>query len=121
MKFCQDHHDKLKKAIDDRGLTRFIAKDGKTAFDLTVRQLQRTDESKGDPLLNAYWAIVNNALSVIGLDLMAQNADGSDKCPICVLKTCGCSDPGCAERFEKWIEHAADDQREHFADQIPQA
>lgn len=70
MKFCEDHWSRLRAALDQRGLTPFIAKDGTTA----VIQLQKSLAHGGgggdakdtfDPLMAAHWAIVNNTWRVL--------------------------------------------------------
>src|SRR5512138_3437959 len=89
VKFCQSHWDKLRAAIDARGLSRFIAKDGTEALRRTTIELeqQKSVRESWDPLMSAHWAIVNNAMSSTpaGLALMAPNEDGSDRCPLCYI------------------------------------
>jgi hypothetical protein len=115
MKFCQSHWDKLKSAIEARGLMSKVATSGEQAA-------AQIAAGKPDPLMAAHNAIVSNALGKVGLELMMPNDDGSDRCPICYLvklslaaPRCECGDPACtsqsrADNFERWIEHAADDQ-----------
>ncbi len=112
---CQPHWDKLRDAIKLRGLDDMIAKDG-------MQAAQQLAEGRPDPLLAAHNAIVGNAAAAAGLAIMSPNDDGSERCPICYLKeasfaapSCDCGDPACtsesrADRFERWIEHAANDQ-----------
>ena len=115
MKMCQSHWDKLRAAIADRGLDKFVSADGLAAINALVA-------GRPDPLLAAHNAIVGNAASKVGIAVMQQNEDGSDRCPICYLKQlslaaprCECGDPACtpesrAEGFEQWIDFAANDQ-----------
>jgi hypothetical protein len=115
MKFCQPHWDKLKAAIEARGLMSRVASSGEQA----AAQLAA---GKPDPLMAAHNAIVGNALGKVGLELMMPNEDGTERCPICFLvklslesPRCECGDPTCtpqarAESSERWIDHAADDQ-----------
>lgn len=126
MKFCQPHWDRLRKAIDDRGLSDLIAPDGETAAAQMADQLKRAeagDESETlvnyDPLMAAHWAIVNNVSGLgpgIALELMMPDEDGSDRCPLCYANEghkLACNEEGCTFTFDDWCERAADDQAEH--------
>jgi hypothetical protein len=63
-----------------------------------------------EPLLGAHNALVVNLLSTAGLEAMAPNDDGSDRCPLCfVIDRCQCGE-GEACPFRSWIVRAADDQ-----------
>ena len=113
MKFCQDHWDRLRKAIEDRGLSDLIAPDGATA----AAQLADQIESGGmtpvnyDPLMAAHWAIVSNVGALadgLVLTLMMPNEDGSDRCPLCYANT---HNPH-GHNYDEWIDRAADDQVE---------
>lgn len=125
MKFCQDHWDKLRKAIEDRGLGDLIASDGNVAMKRQVDQLQRANEDKEtitlanyDPLMAAMWAIVNNAgefarraggsstalyLMTDGPEDPIQGYSGYEdrtwpRCPICYLNLAHeitCTNPEC--------------------------
>lgn len=93
MKFCQGHWDRLRKAIDDRGLGHLVAPDGKAAAQQMADQLERADRGEEpftpvnyDPLMAAHWAIVNAVSALapgIALHLMMPDEDGSEKCPLC--------------------------------------
>lgn len=112
MKFCQPHWDKLKTALVERGLEPLMVKTSE-AMHRRMQVELRGDAHPADmfePLMGAHNAILANALSAGGLALMAPKDDGSDWCPICFLKTCECGDPACPERFESWVEKAADEQ-----------
>lgn len=79
MKFCQPHWDKLRAAIEARGLSHLVAKDAQTAMADTVAQLEGTaTEANYDPLMNAHWMITGRALQMGGLYLMM-----ADHCPVC--------------------------------------
>lgn len=112
MKFCQEHWEALKKAIDERGLTPFVAADGAEA----VKRM--TGESpKFEPLLHAHNAILSNTLRIAGLEVMAPNEDGTERCPLCFL--IGRCDCGRGEEcpFRSFITKAADEALEgakHF-------
>lgn len=115
MRMCQTHWDKLRGALRLRGLYDLVAKDGAQA----ARDLA---DGRPDPLMSAHNAIVGNALGLVGLAAMAPNDDGTERCPLCYLKQlslaspkCECGDLACApesraERFEGWIDRAADDE-----------
>lgn len=112
---CIDHWAKLRAALAERKLDKLIAADGmQAAADLVA--------GRPDPLMAAHNAILSNAVDKVGLAIMMQNDDGSERCPICYLKAlslaspqCTCGDPACtpesiADGFERWIEIAADEQ-----------
>ena len=67
MKFCQDHWDRLRQRIDDRGLSHLIAADGQKAVSMMTSQLQerRTTRENYDPLMGAHFAILNNAMCTL--------------------------------------------------------
>lgn len=121
MKLCQDHWDRLRAAISERGLDNLIAKDGETAFRQAVDGLE-TDKlslNNFDPLMYANTAIWSHAIDIGGLAVMALNDDGSERCPICFLSAMHdehCTKPGCdvpkdGTAFDVWIGKAADDAR----------
>lgn len=123
MRFCQRHWDRLRAAIDERGLTPFIAKDGGQAMSNMLTELQG-GEHVFDPLMGAHWAIANNAMAgtPAGLSLLQPNEDGTPRCPLCYINgerhRHAQEDPANFERaddtefYSEWIERAADDQRE---------
>ena len=111
MKICDTHWQALRKAIDDRGLTRFISKDGEQASQNMVAQLQGEDtKDHYDPLMAAVFAIWGNAIEAFGLDIMRPEAP----CPLCVLDqhVKECTDEGCTmkQSGSDWIGYAADGQ-----------
>jgi hypothetical protein len=66
MKFCKAHWDKLRAAIDERGLSGLVHQGGAAATEAMARELQGTATDRDfDPLMAAHWAIVNNASRVI--------------------------------------------------------
>lgn len=82
MKFCQLHWDELKAAIDERGLSHLIAKDGRGAVNRVVAEIEGTaTDASYDPLMAAYWMITGRALEMGGLYLMT-----GDYCPLCELE-----------------------------------
>lgn len=109
MRFCQSHWDRLKKAIEDRGLNHLIAKDGKEAMQQAIKQLQGVDDKRKDydPLMSAHWQIVENAIKAGGLYIMM-----GDICPLCeVDKHQAEMQPG--NSSDDWIKYASDAQLEY--------
>jgi hypothetical protein len=112
MKICQMHWDKLRVAIENRGLMQFVAKSGEKAAKQIVKQLEGDNSSSTyDPLMAANFAIWNNALKAFGIEIMYADA----LCPLCLMdnhkKTC--TEPGCkAQGGDDWIQFAADGQLE---------
>ncbi len=108
MKICQEHWDKLKEAIEARGLGHLVAGSGATAAVITG-QLSGSDEY--DPLIAANFAIWNNALEAFGLSMMYEDAP----CPLCLMDkhAAECVEPDCAKNSGMdWIRFAADGQLE---------
>jgi hypothetical protein len=102
MRFCQAHWEALRAAIRERGLERFVARDGE---DLAAKGRAAGFE----PLIGAHNAIVQNAIGVAGLAIL----DGAESCPLCFLIAgCGCKTKGnqgpCD--FTRWVDRAAADQ-----------
>lgn len=114
MKFCLPHWNKLRHAIEARGLTPLISDGGASAMQKMIKDDGRSLEHF-DPLMSAHNMIVGHALNAGGLAVLAPN-DGSDKCPICYLTaehTRQCTDAACGQDFEKWIDCAADGVKRH--------
>ncbi len=69
-----------------------------------------------DPLMAANFAIWENCMRVVGLEAMAFNDDGTERCPLCFMNEqhlVECKDPNCSKNpkeFDSWIEHATKDQ-----------
>lgn len=138
MKFCQDHWDRLRQAIEDRGLGDLISKDGELAVKRTARQVEEEDVTVAtfDPLIGAFWAIAHNAMSVIesgGHSPLYLMSDGEEdpveleggegktwpRCPLCYLGLAHeltCAGDGCmlpkVDGFAYMIDKAADEQVE---------
>lgn len=112
MKFCMDHWNALKAAVEARGLGHLIARSGDAvAGRVSTEATQGPSKETFEPLLGAHNAILSNALRIAGLAVMMPNEDGSERCPLCFLITnCGCPEKGTPQcAFAKWIDHAADD------------
>lgn len=109
MKFCDAHWQTLRTAINDRGLSHLIAKDGQTAMESAVAELngQQTD-AQYDPLMSATYMIYGNAMRMGGLYLMTTDEHGNEYCPLCeVEKHVG---EGTAQ---KWIDGCSDAILQH--------
>lgn len=123
MRFCMPHWEKLRAAIDDRGLSHLVSRNGQQAMQSFVKDIEGTADPllDFDPLLAANNMIWSKALEVGGLSIMAPNEDGTDRCPICWLTaehTRTCTDPACPQDFERWIEYAADGVKRHVDEQL---
>jgi hypothetical protein len=123
MKFCMDHWNALRAAIDERGLTDLVAPDGQTAVAQLADQVDQGETPANyDPLMAAHWAIVNNISGLgrgVALYLLYPNEDGSDRCPLCYANEqhrMTCEDLECAFTYDGWIDRAADDQAERVAE-----
>jgi hypothetical protein len=106
MNFCMNHWEKLKDAIKIRDLWQFVSGDGVKA---TAKIKQQIAGDSGvqvfDPLLNANFAIWNNALEMVGPYLISLDPETNEPyCPICEsLKHNGPD--------ERWfIDNACDEQ-----------
>ena len=98
---CKPHWDELREAIRARGIYDMVSANG-------PELAERLQAGKFDPLMSAHMAIVTNAMQVVGLDIMANNEDGSERCPLCYLiGACPCNNDPCS--FKTWINQAADD------------
>ena len=92
MKICESHWRMMRDAIEERGLSGLIAKDGPTAFANEVAQLEAAQvgdpephkAAPFDPLMSMHWHFSNEALRCGGLYLLAAPPDGApDYCPVC--------------------------------------
>lgn len=97
MKFCQPHWDKLRAAIEARGLTPLVSVGGASAVEKTVEQLKTGRETLDnyDPLMAAHWAIAGNLMRLLGpsaLYLMS----GGDEDPMEVEKI---AEPALREKY----------------------
>ncbi len=107
MKFCQPHWNRLKTAIESRGLGHLIAANGRDAHARAVGELKGENTlSDYDPLMSAHWQISSRAIEILGLGLMT-----GDYCPVCeVLKDYPPIPPGhrYADNESYWIDGPAD-------------
>lgn len=127
MRMCQLHWDKLKAAIDERGMSHLIAQGGEQAArNLTSEIQQGPSIQTFDPLMAAHNAIWANAMSSpVGMALMFNGPGGEERCPICFtrdehakahaagadhLTECTLTDAW----FESWVELAADGSAQQY-------
>lgn len=111
MKFCQPHWDDLRAAINDRGLSSLVARDGRAAARRTVAELKGTaDLSTYDPLMAAHWAIAERAMSQPG-GVQALMFGTGPECPLCFVQQHhdNCKQPSCAKEMPaEWITGCTD-------------
>ncbi len=104
MRICTDHWAKLRKAIDDRGLSHLVAKTGEEAHAAIIEQLQGAENKAAfDPLMNANFAIWSAFLEDAGLAGLA-----FEGCPLCEVAK---SDHPHLD--DEWIRGSTNDQLEH--------
>lgn len=73
MNICQDHWNRLRELIDERGLMPFVPEGGETAALQTADRLERAQQGEEEttvanfnPLMDAFWALGANAMRLIG-------------------------------------------------------
>lgn len=109
MRFCEEHWDKLRAAIEAEGLSHLIAKDGSHAARNFADALERDKDTLAnfDPLMTAHWAIISRIADVDPRVLFAEG------CPLCFAQDeheAHCVDVDCKvtrETFEAWIPSVA--------------
>jgi len=79
MRICPSHWDKLKAAIESRGLMHLVARDAQTAMQNIVLELEgRAQEAYFDPLMQANCMLMSAALRRGGIEMLM-----GDLCPVC--------------------------------------
>lgn len=139
MRFCQEHWNMLRKAIEKRGLASLVAPDGETAAMQLQDQISKEEVTKTnfDPLMSAHWAIARNVMGIMSsagvnpLYLMGSDDTPEDpvegygekhqgktwsRCPLCYLNLAhevSCTDKKCIldekRGYDFFIDKAADD------------
>lgn len=135
---CQDHWDRLRAAIEARGLGHLVGDDGAQAGRRMVSELQEGQSAKNyDPLMASFYAIGSNAMETIrrsGNDPLYLMMGGPEdpvvgfpgyedrtwpKCSLCYLGLAHemtCRDPTCdlprVDGYAWMIDRAADDAAE---------
>lgn len=98
MQFCQSHWNQLRAAIDSRGLSGLVAKNGQEMVQRMGSELAGTaTDQTFDPLMAAHWWILGAALDATHGSLLF-----SDACPLC---ECEKNVPGLAQA---WIDQCCD-------------
>lgn len=97
MKFCSEHWQQLREAVDASGLSALIAEDGATAVKALASELEDGPTIDNfDPLMAAHNMIWSRAMTEIAekyqqnpLMLMADDVEHPEwACPICALNWC---------------------------------
>jgi hypothetical protein len=85
MNMCQEHWDRLREKINQRGLSHLIAPDGQTAAAQLADQFQRSAEDRDestvanfDPLMGAFMAIGSNIMGLLGQSALYLMSGGPD-------------------------------------------
>lgn len=118
MRMCTKHWDALKARVNELDMGHLVSKNPEEAMERTVKELNK-EEVPVDPLMRSYWMITNRALEAIGLGLMMQNEDGTDKCPQCEYnRLCGCPTPNCAD---VWTQEAPEAVAQWLAEEQAKA
>jgi hypothetical protein len=113
VQFCLDHWNRLRAAIEQRGLGALVPDSDEKAMSNLQEELSgapRTIDTY-DPLMSAQWAIVTNLVSWFGLVALGEG------CPLCHANEAHamhCTDVNCAviDPYDTFIERAVDDQVE---------
>lgn len=84
MKYCNHHWTMLRIAIDVRGLTHLVARDGAEA----VKRLKSEADGTAtpftyDPLMAAHNMVIARALKLGGIGMLGTAPDGGEYCPVC--------------------------------------
>ncbi len=94
----------LKDAVEERGLSKYVAKDG-------VEAARRLVVGEFDPLMGAHNRILENVVQMMGSAVLLTSG-----CPLCEISkwhTEGCKDPSCAvTSYDHWVDKAADESLE---------
>src|SRR5690348_12627614 len=90
MRICREHWKMMRDAVETRGLSGLVAKDGKQAVDDMVSELRGEPDAKHerfDPLMSMNWHWSGVAMEAGGLAIMGKGPDSNDGhfCPICEL------------------------------------
>jgi hypothetical protein len=112
MQFCQDHWDRLRAKIAERGLSALVPDSGEKAVANLREQLEGEPASVDnfDPLMGSMWAIVSNLMDTFGLVVLIDPG-----CPLCRANEAHeaqCKYPGTCtfQGFDYMLDRAADDQ-----------
>lgn len=87
MKYCDKHWAALRAAIDERGLSHLVSRDGKEAMEQMVAELKGKGSEFIDPLMGAHNLVMIRSLEQGGLEAMAVDQEGNERCPVCDAMT----------------------------------
>jgi hypothetical protein len=123
VKFCQPHWEAMRAAVDARGMSHLVARDGHEAIENEVLRLRGdTSPQTWDPLMAAHWAIAERVINRIGHSQGPAAAlsalGGEDFCPLCeVQKSFDSWDPAKrppeAHDAQGWVDDCMDAMRKH--------
>lgn len=104
MQFCTTHWQALRQAVECRGMSHLVAKDGAAAIQDVAAQFNGTDTlANWDPLMAAHWAIGNRVLQAVGLRLIVER-----ECPLCVVERSGVQQTSNAGAAQQWVDGCMD-------------
>jgi len=68
MKFCQAHWDKMRAAVEARGLTPLVAPDREHAIANVIDEIEQGKQTLDnfDPLMSMHWNIAGNLMELLG-------------------------------------------------------
>lgn len=97
MKFCTEHWEALRTAIDARGMGELVARSGEEAVEYLKREVEgEATVFDFDPLMGCHNTLTHVALQLAGIKMMYADENGEQVCPVCALKAID------------WINDAAD-------------
>lgn len=80
MQHCQEHWDKLRKGLEDRGLSSLISKNGEAvAKNLIERRTQGDTKDTYDPLMDIFFMHFGKAVEMFNTTALTEEFG----CPIC--------------------------------------
>lgn len=101
MRICQTHWEACRRAVDLRGLSQFVSKDGREAAEREVRSMESAienahrDMNDWDPLMSMNWNFVGRVLGDVRRHhVLGHTGDSQDGmppndghyCPLCVVR-----------------------------------
>ncbi len=99
MQMCMTHWNLLRKAIDDRGLTKYVPNSGEEA-------VKKVHAGKPDPLMSANLRICQTALESCGSRIMGH-------CPLCLMDEDN-KNHGVDPVSQNWIDGCCDEIQQEY-------
>lgn len=130
MKICEHHWSLLRQKISDKGLDHLVASDGRVALAQSKDQIETKEVTRDnfDPLMQAHWAIVGNAMDTLeraGINPIylfgdtSKAPEGRNDCPLCELNylhRTNCTNPKCVldkeNGYDWFLDRAVEDSLE---------